>query len=134
MYLRKYEVFFIVDPDLGDSELKSLETKLKDVISREGGKCLSYAPWGKRKLAYPVKKRTRGHYFIMEVAGSPMLPHELERNMKIDERVLKFITIKLEDRYEPEKEMAVESKPQDEQPKEEKQTEVSSSEEQKEVE
>lgn len=104
MYQRKYEVFFLVDPDLGDSELQSLEARIRDVIAREGGTLISYNSWGKKKLAYPVKKRTRGHYFLMEFAGGPTVPHELERNLKIDERVLKFITVKLEDRYEPEKE------------------------------
>ncbi len=104
MYLRKYEVFFIVDPDLSDEDTKGLEEKLKDVVVREGGKVLTYSSWGKRKLAYPVKKRTRGHYFLMEIAGGPDLPLELERNMRIDDRVLKFITVKLEDRYEPDKE------------------------------
>ncbi len=105
MYLRKYEVFFIVDPDLSDDDAKSLEQKLKDVVQREGGRVLTYSSWGKRKLAYPVKKRTRGHYFLMEIAGDPDLPVELERNMRLDDRVLKFITVKLEDRFEPEDEL-----------------------------
>ncbi|MCX7822735.1 MAG: 30S ribosomal protein S6 [Syntrophobacterales bacterium] len=98
MQQRKYEVFFLVDPDLGDSELQSLETRLRDVIGREGGTLVSYNSWGKKKLAYPVKKRTRGHYFLLEFFGGPNVPHELERNLKIDERVLKFITVKLEER------------------------------------
>lgn len=104
MYLRKYEVFFIVDPDLSDDETRDLESKLKDIVFREGGQVLTYTSWGKRKLAYPVKKRDRGHYFLMEIAAGPRLPSELERNMRIDERVLKFITVKLEDRFDPEKE------------------------------
>lgn len=106
MYQKKYEVFFLVDPDLGDGELQSLETRIRDVIIREGGTLISYNSWGKKKLAYPVKKRTRGHYFLMEFAGGPKVPHELERNLKIDERVLKFITVKLEDRHESEKEVS----------------------------
>ncbi|MEJ5300577.1 MAG: 30S ribosomal protein S6 [Thermodesulforhabdaceae bacterium] len=104
MYQRKYEVFFIVDPDLPDSDLKSLETRLKEIVTREGGTTLSYNSWGKKKLTYSVKKRTRGHYFLMEFAGGPDIPQELERNLKIDERVLKFITVKLEDSYVPGKE------------------------------
>ncbi|SFM85433.1 30S ribosomal protein S6 [Thermodesulforhabdus norvegica] len=104
MFLRKYEVFFIVDPDLSDEETRDLETKLTDIVVREGGRVLNYASWGKRKLAYPVKKRDRGHYFLMEIAAGPELPTELERNMRIDERVLKFITVKLDDRFDPDKE------------------------------
>jgi small subunit ribosomal protein S6 len=104
MYQRKYELFFLVDPDLSDSDLKALETRLREIMAREGGTVLSYNSWGKKKLAYPVKKRTRGHYFLMEFAGGPHITQELERNLRIDERVLKFITVKLEDRYVPGKE------------------------------
>jgi small subunit ribosomal protein S6 len=111
MYQRKYEVFFIVDPDLPDSDLKSLETRLKEVVNREGGSVLSYNSWGKKKLAYPVKKRTRGHYFLMEFVGGSDLPQELERNLKIDERVLRFITVKLDDRYEPGKDESTQVPP-----------------------
>ncbi len=98
MEQRKYEVFFIVDPDLSDGDVKALETKLREIVAREGGVCLSYDSWGKKKLAYPVKKKTRGHYFLMVIEGAPAVPHELERNLRIDERVLKFITVKLDDR------------------------------------
>jgi small subunit ribosomal protein S6 len=112
MYQRKYEVFFIVDPDLPDSDLKSLETRLNEIVSREGGIVLSYNSWGKKKLAYPVKKRSRGHYFLMEFAGGQSIPGELERNLKIDERVLKFITVKLDNRYEPGKDESKQAPPQ----------------------
>jgi len=111
MYQRKYEVFFIVDPDLPDSDLKSLETRLKEIVAREGGSVLSYNSWGKKKLAYSVKKRTRGHYFLMEFLGGSELPQELERNLKIDERVLRFITVKLDDRYEPGKDESIQVPP-----------------------
>ncbi len=127
MYLRKYEVFFIVDPDLSDDDTQSLEEKLKDVVVREGGKVLTYSSWGKRKLAYPVKKRTRGHYFLMEIAGGPDLPLELERNMRIDDRVLKFITVKLEDRYEPDREEEKESPDEKTKSESEKNVEMSES-------
>lgn len=106
MSLRKYEVFFIVDPDLNDEETKNIETKLTDVVAREGGQVFTYTSWGKRKLAYPVKKRDRGHYFLMEVAVGPDVPAELERNMRIDERILKFITVKLDDKHDSEEEIA----------------------------
>jgi small subunit ribosomal protein S6 len=102
--MRKYETFFIVDPDLPDDVNAAVDEKLKSVVTSNGGNVLSYAPWGKKKLAYPVKKRSRGHYILMEYAGGPELVAELERNMRLDERVLKFITVKLEDRFDPEKE------------------------------
>lgn len=104
--MRKYETFFIVDPDLTDEVNAVIDEKLKNIVSANGGSVLDYNPWGKKKLAYPVQKRTRGHYVLMEYAGGPELVAELERNMRLDERILKFITVKLEDRFDPEKEAA----------------------------
>jgi small subunit ribosomal protein S6 len=106
----KYENFFIIDPDLPDEGVASLEEKLRNVVTSSEGIVLSYVPWGKKKLAYPIKKRNRGHYILMEFAGGPQLVAELERNMRLDERVLKFIAVKLEDRFDPEKETKPQAK------------------------
>lgn len=108
--MRKYETFFIVDPDLPDDATSNVDEKLKSIISSQGGVVLNYTPWGKKKLAYPVKKRSRGLYILAEYSGGPELVAELERNMRLDERVLKFITVKLEDRFDPEKELPQDSK------------------------
>lgn len=104
--MRKYETFFIVDPDLPDEVNTVVDEKVKAVVGSNGGEVLAYIPWGKKKLAYPVKKHTRGLYILMEYSGGPELVAELERNMRLDERILKFITVKLEDRFDPEKELA----------------------------
>jgi small subunit ribosomal protein S6 len=104
--MRKYETFFIIDPDLPDEVNTVIDEKIKAVVASNGGSVLSYVPWGKKKLAYTVKKRTRGHYVLMEYAGGPQLVAELERNMRLDERVLKFITVLLDERFDPAKEEA----------------------------
>lgn len=104
--MRKYETFFIIDPDLPDEVNAVIDDKVKTVVTSNGGSILSYVPWGKKKLAYPVKKRSRGHYVLMEYAGGPELVAELERNMRLDERVLKFITVLLDERFDPAKEEA----------------------------
>lgn len=104
MQLRKYESFFIVDPDLPEDAYQGVAQKYRGVVESGGGTVLTYAPWGKKKLAYPVKKRSYGYYVLMEFASGPDLIAELERNMRIDERVLKFITVKLDDEFDPEKE------------------------------
>jgi small subunit ribosomal protein S6 len=102
--MRKYETFFIIDPDLTEEAYTLAGEKLKGIVNGNGGEVLTYVPWGKKKLAYPVKKRTQGLYLLMEYCGGAQLVAELERNMRLDERVLKFITVKLEDRFDPEKE------------------------------
>ena len=108
--MRKYETFFIVDPDLPDDVNSSVDEKFQSIISNQGGIVLSYVPWGKKKLAYSVRKRTRGLYVLTEYAGGPELVAELERNMRLDERVLKFITVKLDDQFDPEKDAPREAK------------------------
>ena len=102
--MRKYEIFFIEDPDLSDETTAALDSKIQSIVTSNGGEVLSYVPWGKRKLAYAIGKRTRGLYVLMEFCGGSTLVAELERNLRIDERVLKFITVMLEDRFDPEKE------------------------------
>lgn len=102
--MRKYETFFIEDPDLSDEIIATLDGKVQSIVTSNGGEVLTYVPWGKRKLAYAIGKRTRGLYVLMEYCGGSKLVAELERNLRIDERVLKFITVMLEDRFDPEKE------------------------------
>ena len=104
--MRKYETFFIIDPDLTEEAYNLTGEKLKGIVNANGGTVLTFVPWGKKKLAYPVKKRSQGLYVLMEYGGGAELVAELERNMRLDERVLKFITVKLEDRFDPEKEEA----------------------------
>lgn len=100
--MRKYETFFIVDPDLPDETNAVVDNKVQSIVTSNGGEVLVYTPWGKRKLAYPIRKRTRGLYVLMEYSGGADMVAELERNLRIDERILKFITVKLEDRYDAE--------------------------------
>jgi small subunit ribosomal protein S6 len=108
--MRKYECFIIIDADLPDDAIAGADEKIKNVVAGNGGAVLDYVPWGKKKLAYPVKKRTRGHYVLMEFAGESKLVAELERNMRLDERILKFITVMIQDRYDPQAEEAKEPK------------------------
>jgi len=102
--MRKYECFFILHPELSDEATTEVENKLRTVVESEEGIVLRYEPWGKRKLAYPIKKNTYGSYVLMEFAAPPQLVKELERNLRIDERILRFITVKLEDKFSPEEE------------------------------
>jgi small subunit ribosomal protein S6 len=110
MYMRKYECFVIIDADLPDDAIAVVDDKIKNVVAGNGGTVLDYVPWGKKKLAYPVRKRTRGHYVLMEFAGASGLVAELERNLRLDERILKFITVMLQDRYDPQAEEAKQPK------------------------
>jgi len=102
--MRTYENIIIVHPDKVGDEYNAIVEKFKGVLADLNANLLKVDEWGVRKLAYPVKKRHYGHYVLMEFASDPALVMELERNMRLDERVLKFITVKVDEKWDPEKE------------------------------
>ncbi len=97
--MRRYETLFIVDPELTNDGLKEVAEKLTNIILSDKGHVIKYDEWGKRKLAYPVKKHDYGYYILLDYCGPSDIVNELERNMRIDERVLKYITVKLSDAF-----------------------------------
>lgn len=91
--MRRYDTIFIADPDLSDENRLSLFDRLKDLITQHGGYIAKFDEWGMRKLAYEVKKKMRGFYVLMDFCSQGSLVLELERIMRIDDRVLKFLTV-----------------------------------------
>jgi small subunit ribosomal protein S6 len=101
MYMRKYETIYIVQPDLGEDETKALSEKVKEVISNLKGDYSRLEDWGIRKLAYPIKKQFRGRYFYLNFEGSPELVAELERRLRLDDKVLRYQSVKLDKDVQP---------------------------------
>lgn len=99
--LRKYETLFIIHPDRVEEKDAVLE-KLAEIIKADGGEILKTDEWGLRKLAYPIEKKKQGYYILMEFAAPAETPLKLEQFYRIDERVVRFIVVKLEEKYEPE--------------------------------
>ncbi len=100
--MRHYETLFIVTPDSSEEDLKAVATKIKGVVSGMDGIVTSYDEQGKKKLAYSVKKQNKGYYVLMDYVGSADIVSEIERNMRLDDRVLKYLTVKLADQVDPE--------------------------------
>jgi len=96
--MRKYETIFILDPDLEEEQTQSVVEKIKGIITQTNGEILKVEDWGKRKLAYEVKKKPKGHYFLVHFLGSPALLSELERNFRVMDPVIKFQSVRLDDR------------------------------------
>lgn len=94
---RRYETIFIAKPNLSPDDLKNLADKMKDIMVQGGGQIVKFDEWGVKRLAYAVKKHNQGFYFFTDYAGAPALVKELERNLKIDDRVIKHLTVKIED-------------------------------------
>ena len=100
--MRQYETLFIVNPDSSEEDLKAVATKIKGVVAGMNGIVTSYDEQGKKKLAYSVKKQNKGYYVLMDYVGSADIVSEIERNMRLDDRVLKYLTVKLAEQVDPE--------------------------------
>ena len=95
--MRKYETVFISDPDLQDQARADLFDKVRNIIAKENGILLNFDEWGNKKLAYEIKKKLRGHYVCVTYGGTGELIKELERNFRLSDDVIKFMTILLSD-------------------------------------
>ena len=93
--MRKYEAVFISDPDLQDQVRSDLFTKVRNIITKEKGILLNFDDWGNKKLAYEIKKKFRGHYVCITYGGTGDLVKELERNFRLSDGIMKFMTILL---------------------------------------
>ena len=94
--MRRYETIAIIDPDLADEERAGVLERTTDLIPKEGGFLVMLDEWGNRKLAYEIKKKVRGYYVRFDYCGMGSLVDEMERLFRIDDKVLKFMTVLLE--------------------------------------
>ena len=101
--MRRYETIFIVDPDISDEERAPLFEKITELIPQQDGLLVEFDEWGTKKLAYEIKKRIRGHYIRLDYCGTGPLVDEIERLFKIDERILKYMTVLLDKNIELDK-------------------------------
>ena len=92
--MKRYEVIAIVKSDLPDDDITSLIERIEKIITKRKGLIVKIDKWGKRRLAYEINKQKDGYYFLIELVGDGPIVDEIERNYKIDDRILKFITIK----------------------------------------
>jgi small subunit ribosomal protein S6 len=100
--MRRYETLFIITPDSSDDELKTIFEKFQTVVTNRKGQMLTYEEQGKKKLAYDIKKHGKGYYVLMDYLGPADIVAEVERNLRLDERILAYITVKLADNVDPE--------------------------------
>ena len=94
--MRRYETIFIIDPDLSEEGRAPLFERLKDLFPQHNGLLVTVDEWGAKKLAYEIKKKARGYYVRLDYCGTGILVNEIERFFRIDDRVLKYMTVLLE--------------------------------------
>ena len=91
-----YEHLLIARQDISAQQVDALATHLKTIIEGEGGKGAKQEYWGLRSLAYRIKKNRKGHYVLLNINSPAKAVQELERQIRINEDVLRFITVKVE--------------------------------------
>ena len=101
METRNYETVFITSPNATEQRLSEINTKNQQIIESSQGKILHLDDWGKKKLAYPIRKEFKGHYFCLTYKADTKCVAELERNMRINEDVVRFLTVKIDEKVDP---------------------------------
>ncbi len=95
--MREYETLYLLSPDIPTDKIEELNKKLTDTVQNHGGHVLASFNWGKRRLAYRVAKSFYGIYVYFNYLGSNVLVAEIERLLKYDDNILRFVTMKLAD-------------------------------------
>jgi small subunit ribosomal protein S6 len=94
---RIYEILFIADPNLGETEQDALVALVQGYVEKESGRVQRVEKWGKKRLAYVVKKQREGNYVLMVVEGGAALVKEVERRLRVTDGVLRFITVRVDE-------------------------------------
>lgn len=94
--MNNYETVFILTPVLSEDQTKEAVAKYKSLLEEGGGKVLHEEHWGLRKLAYPIQKKSTGFYHLLEFEGPGSVIGDFELAFRRDERVLRFLTVKME--------------------------------------
>jgi small subunit ribosomal protein S6 len=98
--MRHYETIFIVHPDLTEEDTTAVVDKFRGILEDGGGFLVKEDHWGRRRLAYTVKKLNKGYFVLFEYGAEAPAVTEMERNFKIDEQVIRYLTVKLSDNFD----------------------------------
>ena len=101
MLVNEYETTLVLTPDLGGDAIESALDRVRDSIKKMDGTLLKIDHWGRKKLAYPIEKQTRGIYVHAHYLGKDMLVAEIERNLRISDSVMRYLTVRLSESIEP---------------------------------
>ena len=94
--MNHYETVFILTPVLSDAQMKEAGEKFKTVLTKNGAEIVNEEAWGLRKLAYPIQHKSTGFYTLIEFDGEPTIVKTLETAFRRDEKVLRFLTFRLD--------------------------------------
>ena len=95
MFMRKYESIVLITPDSGDEGVQKVTARLREGLEKTGGKEVRLEDWGVKRLAYEINKEVQGYYVYLNYAAPGKTVDEIERIFRIDDRVLRYLTVKL---------------------------------------
>ncbi|MFO7714946.1 30S ribosomal protein S6 [Desulfosarcina sp.] len=95
--MKRYETIVIIDPDLSKEAESPIFERVNDLIPQYKGILIETDDWGTKKLAYDIKKKNRGHYVRLDFCGDGALVQEMERFFRIDDKIMKFMTVLLQE-------------------------------------
>lgn len=98
---REYETIFILRPDIPNEVIGGINSKIRGVIEAGGGRLIKVDNWGRRKLAYEVKKQLKGIYLFWSYLGTPGLVEEVERNLRLSDSVIRYYSVKIAENVDP---------------------------------
>ncbi|RME22806.1 MAG: 30S ribosomal protein S6 [Deltaproteobacteria bacterium] len=97
MIRHEYETIYVTRPDLADADQTRIDEKLQGIIAAGNGELLVFESWGRRKLAYPIRRHQQGTYQYLHYVGPSDLPGQLERSMRLEDALIRFLTVKLDE-------------------------------------
>lgn len=98
--MRKYEIMFVVKPDVTDDEIEKLVAHMEDVVKGAGGKIEKVDKMGRRRLAYRVARQREGYYLLFVLEGDGDTVREFERRLKVTDSVIKYLTVRVDEELE----------------------------------
>ena len=101
METRNYETIFILNPNAPEARVGEVNARNQQIIESFNGKLLHLDDWGKKKMAYPIRKESKGHYFCLTYKANTSCVSEIERNMRINENVFRFLSVKIDEKVDP---------------------------------
>lgn len=96
--MRNYEGVFIIDPDISTEASKGVVSQLQDMISKSGGRVDGIQEWGKKRLAYKIKKRHEGHYVLFNFQLDTEQTKKLEQSLRLNDQLLRYLLINKENK------------------------------------
>ena len=96
--MNKYELIYVIDTAMEETARNELIARFNGMIEQNGGKVEKVEEWGKRRLAYTINYKTEGYYVLVNFTANAELPREIERVMQINESILRYLTVKVEEK------------------------------------